>query len=498
MPISQTDQLFNLIKSLTKAEKRNFTYYSKRIHDADSLKYVQLFDIVDKIQDPNDDLILAKLKDTDKSQYSNLKRHLYKQLMISLRMVHIQKQADIEIREYQDFVDILYSKGLYLQSLKILDMAKKLAGKSNNDILYLSLLETEKTIEARHITRSGTDNTTELTNEASKVSKTIQNSTLLSNLRLIVHAYYIKNGHIKNEEDYQEVTHFFEKAMPKIDIKNLNYVEQIFLYQSMVWYYYILLQFENCYVYADKWVRLFQKMPEMVEYDPDLLMRGYHYLLTCCFNLEEKDKFILFLDELEIFRKTNYKKFSNNSQIISFLYVHQGRLNKHFLLETYQEGLKEIPRTLKRINRYRQKLDAHRIMVFYFKISWMYLMAGMPDKAIDYLNEIQKMEIGALREDIQIYSRIMFLMAHYDLENYSILDYLVKNAKQFANKIQDKNKLQNATLKFFQKVGRIPLVERKLCFKKFRDELEKLRFDFYERRAFMYLDITKWVDNKLR
>ncbi|MBK8390162.1 MAG: hypothetical protein IPL23_13175 [Saprospiraceae bacterium] len=92
MPISQTDQLFTLIKSLSKAEKRNFTVYANRIQDSDTLKYVQLFELMDKQKDLNEPQILQKLKDTDKSQYSNLKRHLYKQIMISLRMIYIQKR----------------------------------------------------------------------------------------------------------------------------------------------------------------------------------------------------------------------------------------------------------------------------------------------------------------------------------------------------------------------------------------------------------------------
>jgi flagellar biosynthesis chaperone FliJ len=76
MPISQSDQLFQLVKSLTKAEKRNFTFYTSRIQDSDSLKYMQLFEMIDKQKDVNDNLILGKLKGVDKNQYSNLKRHL--------------------------------------------------------------------------------------------------------------------------------------------------------------------------------------------------------------------------------------------------------------------------------------------------------------------------------------------------------------------------------------------------------------------------------------
>ena len=123
MPISQSDQLFKLVKSLTKSEKRNFTLYAKRIQDNDTLKFLQLFDLVDKMDQYDEKSVFDKIKGLKKSQYSNLKRHLYKQILISLRLIHINRKIHIEIREHLDFAQILYDKGLYLQSLKILQRA---------------------------------------------------------------------------------------------------------------------------------------------------------------------------------------------------------------------------------------------------------------------------------------------------------------------------------------------------------------------------------------
>ena len=245
MPISQSDQLFNLVKSLTKAEKRNFTFYSTRIQDADSLKYIQLFDLLDKQKVLDENQILTKLKDVDKTQYSNLKRHLYKQLMVSLRMIHIQKKTDIQVREYLDYVDILYGKGLYIQSLKILDKAKALAEKSNNDLLSLAILETEKNIESRHITRSGTDMVPDLIEKSVAKIKTIEGVTKLSNIRILLHSHYIKNGHVKNQEELDAFTAEYAWVRDYNQDTTLSYYEKIYLYQSLVWYYYIVLDFEE-------------------------------------------------------------------------------------------------------------------------------------------------------------------------------------------------------------------------------------------------------------
>jgi hypothetical protein len=162
MPISHSQSLFQLIKSLTKAEKRNFKLYAKRNHSGDSLKFIDLFDIMDKQSEVDETSIFKKLKGLSKPQYANLKRHLYSQIIVSLRVIHKAKMPTIQARELVDFAVILYGKGLYLQSLKMLKIAKREATKHHLNYLQLTILEFEKLIETRHITRSGQDNATDL------------------------------------------------------------------------------------------------------------------------------------------------------------------------------------------------------------------------------------------------------------------------------------------------------------------------------------------------
>ena len=493
MPISQSDQLFQLIKSLTKAEKRNFHLYGSRIQDAETLKYMQLFEWVEKSADCNDQQLMAKMKITDRTQYQNIKRHLYKQLMISLRMIHIHKKSDIEIREYLDFSDILYGKGLYLQSLKILEKAKTLAIASNSDHLALYIVEREKDIESRHITRNGVDKIPELVRISEEKINTLDNITRLSNIRIQLHSHYIKNGHVRDQETREQFIGAYSWIQTFGEEEALAYHEKVYLYQSLVWYYYIILDFEKCLSNAQKWVELCSQTEAIAEGDPDLLMRGYHYVLTCAYNLRQTEVFDHYLKALEAYREAHYNRFNTNSQIISFLYVHYGRLNRHFLHETYQEGLQVIPSTLRRLQKYKTKLDAHRVMVFYFKIAWMHLMAGDPGAAIRYLNNILQMEVGSLREDIQGYSRLMFLMAHYDAGNEEIMEYLVKGAKQFFSRMQEKNRLQTSTLAFFRKMAKVNGKKRRAHFQSFLEEIHGMENDIFEKRSLLYLDIGAWL-----
>ncbi|MBK8788156.1 MAG: hypothetical protein IPN43_17105 [Chitinophagaceae bacterium] len=53
-----------------------------------------------------------------------LKAHLYKELLASLRLLKSSDSIDLQLHEQLDYARILYNKGLYLQSLKILNVQK--------------------------------------------------------------------------------------------------------------------------------------------------------------------------------------------------------------------------------------------------------------------------------------------------------------------------------------------------------------------------------------
>ena len=121
-------------------------------------------------------LLLKKLPFT-KSQLSNLKTHLYKQLLASLRLLKTTENTDLQLSEHMDNARLLYNKGLKHQSLKILEKAKEIA-KANNKLNFLAqLISLEKKIETLHITRTSLEKTEQLTLEAREISDHIDRVT---------------------------------------------------------------------------------------------------------------------------------------------------------------------------------------------------------------------------------------------------------------------------------------------------------------------------------
>ncbi len=205
-----TDILFQLICSLEKSEKRHFKLYIKRSSGNEDLKIVQLFDALDKMQDYDEKLLLKKLPFT-KSQLSNLKTHLYKQLLASLRLLKTTENTDLQLSEHMDNARLLYNKGLKHQALKILERAKEIA-KANNKLNFLAqLISLEKKIETLHITRTSLEKTEQLTREAREISDHIDRVTRLSNLALLLYRWYVENGHARNEADEKRLRDFFKQ-----------------------------------------------------------------------------------------------------------------------------------------------------------------------------------------------------------------------------------------------------------------------------------------------
>jgi hypothetical protein len=93
-----SDPLFTLIKSLNKAEKRNFSIYVGRLAQGPETKFLSLFQLIEKQKNYNETEIKLKLPIENATQLANLKRHLFTQILISLRLIHTNKHIDLHIR----------------------------------------------------------------------------------------------------------------------------------------------------------------------------------------------------------------------------------------------------------------------------------------------------------------------------------------------------------------------------------------------------------------
>ena len=497
MPNRTADELFQLIKTLEKGEKRNFKLYVTRNAASDDLKIIQLFDALDHAEIYDEESMLRKHPSIHKQQLSNLKAHLYRQILSSLRLIRIDQSIDIQLHEQLDYARILYNKGLYHQSLKLLQKIKELA-KSNNQITYwVQALFFEKKIETLHITRSFHDRANELVTEVDDLNSRLTMVGKLSNLALQLYGLYIKVGHARDIKDVENVKQFFEANLPLDAVEFSGFYERLYLYQCYAWYGFILLDFLTYYKNCQRWVDLFEKEPQMIRTETQHFIKGMHNLLNAHFMLRNYKKFDSELNRFEAFYVSKEGNITINSQVQTFVYLYLAKLNKHFLEGSFSEGLKLVPYIESQLKEFELQLDRHRTLVFYYKIACLYFGSGDFSHAVDYLNKIIHWKAD-LRSDLQCYARLLHLISHYELGNDMILESQIRSVFRFMSKMQNLSIVEKEIFSFLRNAFRLNKVQIKNEFIRLHAELKLIKDNPQESRSFMYLDILSWLESKIK
>lgn len=492
----QNDALFILIKSLSKSEKRQFNLYIGRLGGNVDAKFFALFKLLEK-QKTYDEKAIIQSGVVSKQQLSNLKAHLYKQILTSLRLNPAHKNIRIQIREQLDFATVLYLKGLYKQSLKLLEKAKNMAIDSEEKNMAYEIVEFEKLIESQYITRSINTRADELTVQAKELSQQNVITSKLSNLSLQLYGILLKTGYVRNDEELKKVNDYFEARLPKYDFKLLGFREKLWLYKANLWHSFLTQDFLQSYKYANKWINLFKEDPKNVCLHPVFYLKGLNYLLESLFFIKHytkfKEEFTLLEDGIEqdIIPK------NSNTEILMFQYYYTNKLHLHFLEGSFKEGEYLVAIINQKIEEYRNLLDNHHIVVLYYKIACLYFGMGKNKECIIYLNKIIKSKNLHVAEDLQCFARILSLIAHYESGLDYHLEVQFKDTYRFLLKMENLQEVQKEFISSIRTLGDVFPHQIKHEFKKIYDRLKVFETHPYEKRAFLYLDILSWLESKI-
>ncbi|HSC53202.1 MAG TPA: hypothetical protein VLC98_06280 [Phnomibacter sp.] len=496
MPNLQKDDLFQLIKSLGKGEKRNFKLYMQRNSALAELKVVQLFDAMDKVEEYDEVAMLRKNPSIAKQQLSNLKASLYRHILTSLRLIKDPDNIDMQMHEMLDHVRILYNKGLYLQSLHILDRVKQTAQEYYQFTYLEQAIFFEKKIEAMYITRSMNARADTLADESELVQKRLQNVNKLSNLSLQLYSWYIKHGHARNNSDRDAVEYYFKSHVPPNPESLKGFYEKLYYYQSQSWLSFIVQDYLKYYRYSQRWVDLYHAEPAMIKVETIQYIKGMHNLLGAHYDLKNADRFYETLQHFEAFYQSPVVQVNENYKIQSFVYLYISKIHKHYLEGTFSEGLNMVPEILDNLELYNLYIDRHRVLVFYYKIACLYFGSGDNEKTIDFLNKIINLKAD-LRLDLQCYARLLHLIAHFELGNHSLIPYLIKSVYRFMTKMENLSHVEVAMLKFLRESLQLSVNDVKPKLRKLLGQLKRFENNASEARAFAYLDIVSWLESKL-
>ncbi len=490
-------QLWRLIKSLEKAEKRNFKLFAKRAGANRDSKFIQLFDVLDRQAAPDDKLTMQRMG-IGKGQLSNLKRHLYQQLLTSLRLIYIDKEIDIELREQIDFTRILYGKGHYLDALRTLERAKAKAVEHRQDLLHLEILEFQKLIEARHITLSRQiENKMDLLlNESAERSYSVLNTSELFSLNIQIHGRYIEYGHSRTPEEKAATREFWNSIQSKrvgLTVATETFHQKVNRFQAAMWYHYIQLDIDSALESAITVYNLFDISRPEVYKDPDLYLRSLYYVAMLAYLTNDLFLQERYLKRLQHFMTNENIQLNENSRHIGEVYVNLSWFNHCFLQRDHAAAYQHA-RTL--VAAYQEggfRPNDHRWGLLLYKTAAACFLNGHYDEALDYLNDIINMRGGILRKDLLINTRLLHAICNFELRNYSLVDYHLLSLGRLLRGSTEAAEMHRLAVAALRRLLKLPASEHWQVYQKLRQDLQRLAASPYESKALTYLNLQDWL-----
>lgn len=483
---------------MTTAEKRYFKLYYSKGKDSAEMKFMKLFQYIDKQNEYDEEKILKKHQEIKPEQLSNLKAHLYDRILQSLSAYNSDNDVEIQIREQLNFANILYNKSLYEQCWRALQKGKQLAEKFDKVLLMYELVEFEKKLLIKYMMFDIEKDATDIIQESERLIEAIKSTRNFQNLSLKLYAFYVQIGFIRNSKDFEIANRFLYGSLPAFDENELSFNEKMFLYQAFVGYYFFIQDPARASEYAQKWVDLFQLNPHLIVPKIEYYIKALNTLISAHYRQFHYHDFLQATKLLDKIDCIENLKLTYSQKLLKFKYSATHKLNAFFMTGNFAGGVAIIPEITTELKDFEKKLDTHNTMLFYYKFACMYFGNNNYNKAIFWLNKIINAKDVNIRSDIQGFSRILNLISHWELQNSDLVDYYIRSTYRFLRKKQDFHLYQKFMLSFLRKLNNSTPDSLMDAFKQLYENLKPLQGNPYEKRAFVYFDILSWLESKFK
>jgi hypothetical protein len=413
-----SSELFDLIKVLSKAEKRYFTL-GAGLQDGEK-SYLMLFREVEKMEVYDE----KKLKENLSKQgfkIENLpvaKSHLANTILKSLRSFHEGNNPEQTVFSLITGSEILKKKGLYKQSLKQLVKAKQLAQKFELHSYLFEILDREVFINFNMMVKFEEGVLQGLFDEIDTLKKKVQREMemkVLTNRMLLI----LQTKPFKHPATVNAVN----EIMQELNARELDETDTFF---SKLYYFFTFAMvkrsqsdFASVNLFYLKILELWDRHPNLRE----IHRRPYKVYITnylnSCHTLGNYEPFGYWWNKYKSMTDTNF-----DEEFGSFKDLSQTGLL--YLLNTgqFKQALDLAYEIEKGLIKYRHGLNKARETTLRFNVFITLFINEKFSKALEWLQSMSlddKIEAWA---DIRSLARIMRIIVHYELGHTRIIDSL--------------------------------------------------------------------------
>lgn len=494
--MKSSDNLFHLIKSLTKAEKRYFTLSALK-NSADK-NYTKLFSEIDRQTKGsiyNEQLIKERFKDEKFiKQLTFTKNYLYNLILKSLISFHSGNNIEARIYNLILSAKIFFKKSLYTDYFRNLETAKLLAEKTEKFGILLDIIKLQmRLVRLKDRKKYRHRN---LYDEEMKTIKKIENITEYSKLLNSYYKITKISDHARSKILYKETLSILDNPLLSKSKNALSVTALDKYYLLTIYKNEFIENYDMLFDTSLKRFELYKKNPAVFKSD-----------------LENKEMLLLYwllYYSVVSGNFTYYKKHINDfvnlldTNLISACEVPDVIINGDYLQSLYcykkgnlKDAVKFAETIFVKIRSNESGQNKDDLLSFYFFYAKILFEFKSYLKALDVVKIIISHRYKDVRYDILSYSYFLEIFIHYELGNYQLAGSYILALSRKLSRHKEKELSEKIILKFFKEISSVTKISEEFVLKKYLEKFQKLRKNKFEKVFFNELPIDKWIAKKI-
>jgi len=498
--LKRNDHLFQLIKSLTKSEKRFFKIYSSRHVIGDKNNYVALFDVIDKQKVYDEEAIILRFAgEKFVNRLAVAKAYLSDLILKSMNTYHAKNTIDAQLMELLRNISFLFEKNLYTQADKSIRKAKKMALEYQKISILPEIVRWEKKVmNASFYSGKKLTEIEALKEEEKSLLKQLLNLNEFWLLDARLYYQYNLEGIIRTREDLKKIEWIIHSPLLKNEEQALSFPAQKLQYKIFSTYYFILRDFDKCYIYIAKLVRLFENHPQQLKHESLEYVQAVNNLLNMTGSMSKVEETEANIQKLrQMIQDREFQK-SAPLQLKLFEAYYYHIINYYRNKKTPESGLKHIDAIEKGLNDYGNKVDEVGKIMLCFHAFQLCYEAEQPQMSLNWIGRILASPESDIHKDIYSFSKILNLLLHYQLNEDGTYHQVIRQTYAFLYRRKHKYKFEQLITNFLRQLTKtadqiafIQLLEN------LQLSLDEIAEDPFERKAFAYFDFKTWVNKEI-
>jgi hypothetical protein len=426
MGIKASDDLFQLIRSMTAAEKRAFRLLSERHSRQDGNNYLLLFEAVAEQTTYDETLIRKQFQ--GKAFLNNLseaKSYLYQAILRALRFTRGPESAETELRELLDHLEILHTKGLTAQAEKILEIGLAKARELDLHAFTAEFHRWQRRLSKWRGGKSLLPKLVELGQAESLAISRLAQESQLRDLMGRIQIIFSQQVDDRDPVRQAEMESLWSDPALQAPPLGIGFHAMVSYYLAHAFYQRAQAKTEAAIEAWQALVKTYENHPAQIKRQPDQYINALASLLDARLNNVDLAPFLLDLQRLR-----SYKAKEPGMIARIFFLGHHLALRYALITGKLDQAMVDAPELEAGMVKHVKYLNASLELTFLYNLCALYFLAERYPEAQRFINLALNRPHLPLREDILDALRLLEMLARYARGQLDVLAHLHKSQER--------------------------------------------------------------------